>query len=386
MPIRIMHVVDTLAMGGMQNGIANLIAGLDPTRFEHVCCAMRPVHEANMQSFPAGRMRAICLSPKETSSRIQIAALARRIREVKPDIVHSRNWGAIEAVMAARLVGSCASIQSEHGIDVEPAAREPKHRSCLRRLAYETADRVMAVSYHLRDLHAGRTGFPARKITVIHNGVDHHRFFPDAMDRISIRSELGIADSEFCIGCVGNLIPVKDHLTLLKAADVLDHNYRNWRLLLVGDGPELPKLQAFVNDHPGWKKKVHFAGRSRRVPELLRAMDVFVLPSVSEGICNSLLEAMGAALPVAVTATGGNPEVVANGKSGLLFPVGDWRQLASLLLLLQAEAGLCAELGKAAMRRVRENFSIDSMVRRYEEMYESLRPAVYAPLTAASGG
>src|ERR1017187_1621393 len=328
MPIRIMHVVDTLAIGGMQKGVASLIARLDPARFEHVCCTLRPVDGANAQPLPDDRTQTICLSPKETNSRIQIGALARRIREIKPDIVHSRNWGAIEAVLAARLVGSCASIHSEHGIDAEPTAREPRRRNCFRRFAYEAADRVMAVSYQLRAFHSGRTGFPARKITVIHNGVDHNHFLPDPASRISMRKELGISDGEFCIGCVGNLIPVKDHLTLLKSVDVLDRNYRNWRLLVVGDGPELPHLQAFVNDHPGWRKKVHFAGHSRRVPELLRAMDVFVLPSVSEGICNSLLEAMSAALPVAVTATGGNPEVVDDGKSGLLFPVGDWRQLA----------------------------------------------------------
>ena len=385
MPIRIMHVVDNLAMGGMQNGLANLIARLDPTRFEHVCCAMRPVEEGNAQPFPAGRTRTICLAPKETSSKIQITPLARRIREVEPDIVHSRNWGAIEAVLAARLTGSCPSIHSEHGIDTESSAKEPRRRSYLRRLAYEAADRVMAVSYQLRDFHSRRTGFPARNIAVIHNGVDHQRFFPDPAARLAIREELGIPDGEFCIGCVGNLIAVKDHLTLLKAVDEVDHSCRNWRLLLVGDGPELPKIEAFVNDHPGWRKKVHFAGRSRRVAELLRAMDVFVLPSVSEGICNSLLEAMAAGLPVAVTDTGGNPEVVAEGKSGLMFPVGDVQQLTSSLLLLQGDADLVAKLGAGAMRRVRESFSIDSMIQKYEEMYEGLHQAVRAPMQMATG-
>jgi glycosyltransferase involved in cell wall biosynthesis len=252
-------------------------------------------------------------------------------------------------------------------------------------LAYEAADRVIAVSYQLRDFHSGHTGFPARKIAVIHNGVDPQRFFPDPAGRIAIREELGISDGEFCIGCVGNLLPVKDHLTLLKAAAELDRHSRNWRLLLVGDGPELPNLEAFVNARPGWKRKVHFAGRSRRVPELLRAMDVFILPSVSEGICNALLEAMAAALPVAVTAAGGNPEVVADGKSGLVFPVGDCGQLASLLRMLQTKADVCAELGKSAMRRVRESFSIDSMVRKYQEMYEDLRPAAHPPAPTAWG-
>ena len=137
-------------------------------------------------------------------------------------------------------------------------------------------------------------------------------------------------------------------------------------------------MKDFVHAHSAWEQRVSFLGSSNRVPELLRAMDVYVLPSVNEGICNSLLEAMATGVPVTVTAIGGNPEVVVDGESGLLFPVGDIRELTEQLLLLVAQKDLRAQLGQKALRRVRQEFSIDSMVRNYAQVYESLAPEARA--------
>src|SRR6266536_2437723 len=107
MPIRILHVVDTLSVGGLQNGLANLVERMDTAHFEHVLCAMRPVDEAKAQRFSSGRVRIIGLSREESGARFQVRALARKIREVKPDIVHTRNWGTAEGLLAARQVGGC---------------------------------------------------------------------------------------------------------------------------------------------------------------------------------------------------------------------------------------------------------------------------------------
>jgi glycosyltransferase involved in cell wall biosynthesis len=175
---------------------------------------------------------------------------------------------------------------------------------------------------------------------------------------------------------VGNLIPVKDHLTLLRAAEGLVQTRRPWRLAIAGDGPELPNLTAFVNARASVRERVLFLGKSAAVPEVLNAMDVFVISSLTEGISNSLLEAMATGLPVVASATGGNPEVVLAGASGLLFPVGDVRRLTECLLTLEANKDLCLRLGEGARRRVREEFSIDTMARKYESVYESLGSAV----------
>jgi sugar transferase (PEP-CTERM/EpsH1 system associated) len=384
MPVRIMHIVDTLAVGGLQNGLANLIDRMETSRFEHVVCAMRPIDEANMQRFFPGRARVMSLSTEESASRFQIWTLARKIRAVEPDIVHTRNWGTGEGQLAARYVGGCRCVHSEHGIDWDTTTNEPKRRILFRRMAFQLADRVLSVSYQLRDLHARRTGFPARKIAVIHNGVDSRLFFPDASVRGRVRRELGVGEDELCLGCVGNLIPVKDHITLLKAVDEFAKGGRPWRLLIAGDGPEFSKLAEFVNGHEIWKDRITFLGRSSSVPELLKAMDVYISSSLTEGISNSVLEAMATGLPVVVTATGGNPEVVVDGESGLLFPVGDWLRLANHLRSLEAQRELRTVLGQRALRRVREEFSIDSMVGNYTRTYEDLLVAGAAPVSTVA--
>jgi L-malate glycosyltransferase len=242
----------------------------------------------------------------------------------------------------------------------------------LRRVAFQLADQVLSVSTVLRDLHARRTGFPAGRISVIHNGVDTHRFAPDARLRSQMRSELGIADGELCIGCVGNLTKVKDHLTILRAL-AAQPGLASFRLLLLGDGPERGPLTEFVQSHRQLRDSVVFLGRSRRVKELLNALDVYVLSSLTEGICNSLLEAMATRLPVIVTQTGGNPEVV-TGSSGLLFPVGGVQELAAHLSNLSDHAELRHTLAENALRRIHSEFSLESMVRQYDELYQRFAP------------
>jgi sugar transferase (PEP-CTERM/EpsH1 system associated) len=385
MALRILHVVDNVGRGGMQNGLLNLIDRLDPRAFEHVICAIRHVEPVDGYDFNRDWARVMCLDKAAGGSRTQIGDLVRVIREVQPDIVHSRNWSGIEGVLAGYWAGSCRLVHSEHGLDTSPNAKEPWRRLAFRCLSYRLADRVFCVSHQLKDLFARRTGFAERKIDVIHNGVDMRRFSPDPAARVRVRREFGISENEFLIGCVGNLTHVKDHRTVLEAVCNLAREHQDWRLVILGKGPELPKLESFLAGHPEWKHRVSFPGRSDRVAEMLNAMDVYVLPSLAEGICNSLLEAMATGLPVVVTATGGNPEVVVDGESGLLFPVGDSRKLAEHLLLLTGRPDVRAEFGRQALNRVCQSFSIDSMVRQYEQLYESLGGMAAAPVRAAAG-
>jgi sugar transferase (PEP-CTERM/EpsH1 system associated) len=369
--IRIMHVVETVGMGGgVENGIANLIGRMDSNRFAHVLCAVFHLG-TNVDRYPGDRVQLVSLEQKQRKLAIQVRPLVQMIRKLKPDIVHSRNWGALEAVIAARWAGSCAVIHSEHGVEVDPAA-EPRRRSWFRRLAFELADRVFSVSYQLQETLARRTGFPLQKIGVIHNGVDTRRFRPDALARRRLREELGISQEEFCIGCVGRLNKIKDYPTMLGAAETFSGSCASWRLFIVGSGPGLADLEAFAASKPALAGRVRFLGASDRVAEFLNAIDAYVLPSLCEGISNSLLEAMATGLPVVVSDTGGNPEVVVHGESGFLFPVGDAQRLAEQLVRLYREKDLRGGLGQRALQRVQQQFSLDSMVTQYEDMYGSL--------------
>lgn len=374
-PLQILHIVDTLGNGGLENGLVNLIQRLDPDRFQHVVCAMRALG-VNAGRLPRERVRVMCLAERYAPSRLQAHRLAAVIREVKPDIVHSRNWGAIEGIVAAKWAGVSAAVHSEHGVDSD--RRPPLRQSLCRRFAFGLADAVITVSEDLRRFHTRWTRLGRERITVIHNGVDTERFAANASVRATVRQELGLAEDDFCIGAVGNLFVVKDHATLLRAYAEFARAHRQSRLLVIGAGPELVRLEEAARSCPDAGSRVTFLGATARVPEFLNAMDAYVLPSIKEGISNSLLEAMATGLPVIATETGGNPEVIAHGQSGFLFPVGDWKRLLDLLTAFWASASLRQNLGQHAFDRVRSDFSIGSMVRNYAHMYESVaavRPA-----------
>lgn len=371
MTLRILHVVEAAGIGGgVENGIANLIGRLDPERFDHCVCGVFGLGK-QIERYPADRVRLLSLEQRRRRFSVQVRPIVRAIRKWQPDVVHSRNWGALEAVVAARWAGGCAVVHSEHGVEMIPSA-EPWRRNCFRRLVFGLAHHVFAVSHQLRDALSRGTGFPTRRIGVIHNGVDGGRFRPDHGARQRVRMELAIAEEEFCIGCVGRLNRIKDYPTLLRAAELLSRSGRPWRVLIVGDGPEFEPLQAIVSASPVLNGRVMFLGASNRIPELLNGMDVYVLPSLCEGISNSLLEAMASGLPVIASAVGGNLEVVVDGESGLLFPVGDFRTLTEQLFMIESQANIRDRLRARAIRRVNEAFSLDSMVKRYEVLYNSL--------------
>jgi glycosyltransferase involved in cell wall biosynthesis len=300
----------------------------------------------------------------------QVGPLTRSIREIKPVIVHSRNWGAMEAVVSGRWVGSCSIIHSEHGVETD--APDPRRRTWLRRAVFEMADHIFSVSHHLRDTLVRRTGFPARRMGVIHNGVDMQRFRRHGVLRAQHRAQFGIASDEFCIGSVGRCNRIKDYPTLLRAAELLDTQCRSWRLLIIGDGADRPALEKMVQASPALSGRVHLLGSSPYIPEFLNAIDAYVIPSLLEGISNSLLEAMASGVAVIASERGGNPEVVVDGECGLLFQAGDVEDLARRLLLLYREPERREQLAQAATERVREHFSLASMIRQYEELYETM--------------
>jgi sugar transferase (PEP-CTERM/EpsH1 system associated) len=376
--IRIMHVVDTLETGGLENGVVNLIRHMDTARFEHVVCAIRNLG-ALAERLPAERIRVMCLDKTRSGRSCQVLPLAKRLREVRPQIVHARNWGTIEAILAGISIRPCALVYSEHGVESLNSGQEPLRRVCLRRMAFELADRVFSVSYQLRDFHAKRTGFPASKIGVIHNGVDIRRFCPDPVTRQKARQQFGILPEEYCVGAVGRVEPVKGLIHLLRAVAALPSDGQPWRLLIAGEGSELQALQQFVSGQPNLQGRVHFVGEIREIPTFLNGLDVYTLPSISEGISNSLLEAMATGLPVVASSTGGNPEIVVDGTCGVLFPVGDSGNLSEHLLRLQSMPEERSRLGEKARQRVLGNFSLDAMVFNYEQFYAGLVQGPKAP-------
>jgi sugar transferase (PEP-CTERM/EpsH1 system associated) len=369
--LRVLHVIDRMGMGGTEVGILKVINGLGQECFEHRICTIRGYDEDfsraggfEGQLYVAGR-----LNP---GFQFLLGRLARIMREFCPDIVHSRNWGAIEAMPAARLSGVPVKIHSEHGYEVDMLEGLPNRRRLLRRCAYAAADAVFTVTEELRTYHARQAWLPVERIRVLSNGVDTSRFVRRSREREETRQRLGLADKSVVIGSVGRLVPIKDHTTLLKAADLLIERGVPVQVLLVGSGPELVKHQEFVAASPRLSGRVVFAGASSDVAPLLNAMDIFVLPSLSEGMSNTLLEAMASSLPVVATRVGGNPELIEDGHSGWLFEPGNVMSLATILERMGCDAIVRQEIAQAARKRVEEHFSLRDMIDGYRNLYFEL--------------
>jgi sugar transferase (PEP-CTERM/EpsH1 system associated) len=369
--LRILHVVSCLGMGGTENGVLKIIRGLGDDDFEHRICAVREIDDSFVRRMNfAGEVCSAASS--KPGFQFPLFRLISRMKAFRPHVVHARNFGSLEAVAAARLARVPGVVHSEHGYELETLSGLPFRRRILCRTLFPLADAVFTVTADLRNYHSKQSWLAARNFRVIYNGVDTEKFSPRSGAGLRMRKQLGIPEASVVIGSVGRLVPIKDYSTLLDAAEILLRQRRDVHVLLVGDGPERTGLQDRVARSAILTGRVKFAGASDNVPDLLNALDVFVLPSISEGMSNTILEAMASGLAMVVTRAGGNSELVEDGRSGLLFAPRDLQTLAQLLLGLFEDSGKRLSLGAAARARAVEHFGLASMIRQYRDLYLEL--------------
>ncbi len=370
-PLRVLQLINYLGRGGTELGVMKLMAGLTDGLFEHTLCTIRGFDtDWGSPLFAAGKL--LVAGRPDLKSQFLFFRFVRIMKAYRPHIVHSRNWFSLEAVPAARLLRIPVAIHSEHGYGFEMLREMPIRRRLLRRGIYAMADAVLTVSQDLRRYHAEQAWMPLERVRVIPNGVDTQRFSPRPDIRPSLRKQFGLPAESFVVGSVGRMVPIKDQSTLLKAAEILALRGEDIRVLLVGSGPELIRLQRYVESSAGLSGRVLFVGSTDHVPELLNVMDVFVLPSICEGMSNTLLEAMASGLPVVATRVGGNPEVVEEDRSGWLFLPGDVEDLAGRLQRLACHREVGCKLGAAARQRAIEHFSLERMLEDYRNLYLEL--------------
>jgi sugar transferase (PEP-CTERM/EpsH1 system associated) len=369
-PIRILHVLDRLDIGGTEKVIAKLITGLDPDLFQHSICTLRGTAPDARSWMPdvtitdAGR--------EVTGFQFNVLRLARIMRAIRPTIVHSRNWGGIEGALAARSAGVPVIVHSEHGYQLDMLNGLPLRQRMVRHVAYRCADAVFTVSKELRDFHAAQAWWDASSIGILHNGVDGEKFKPSFEASNRIRLQMGIRRDALVIGFVGRLIALKDVQTLLLALENLVPDVPEVHAIVVGSGPELVGLQRYVADSSVLRGRVCFTGAREDVTDLLNAMNIFVLPSRMEGLSNTILEAMATGVPVIATDVGGNSEILTDDVCGYLFQPADVSGLAEKLTRLLQNQEMRKQFGQEARKRVLQEFSLEVMLRRYGRLYGEL--------------
>jgi glycosyltransferase involved in cell wall biosynthesis len=287
------------------------------------------------------------------------------VRRQKVALIHAHEFRANTfGTLVARLCG-LPLVATVHGKNYYPDQLK-------RRMAYRwvsQAARMVAVSHDLRQFLEARIGIPRDRITVIHNGVDTIPHASSAQVR-QIRYELGIGDDEFVIGIVGSLYPVKGHMSLLDAMKAVLAHLPKARLLVIGQG-ELEQTLKRRTSELGIERAVSFLGLRDDVPRLLPLLDLFVLPSLSEGLSVALLEAMSAGVAVIASNVGGNPEIVVNGETGYLVPRQSSDELASRIIALMCNPELIRSLGDKGKERVSREFTTARMLEQYQDLYDS---------------
>lgn len=366
--LRVLHVIPRLGMGGTEHGVLKVMNGLGEQEFEQRICAVRgmdasfAVHmNVASKTYSAGSSRAGFQFP--------LFRLAKIMREFRPHVVHTRNFGALEGIAAARIARVPVAIHSEHGYELEIMEGLPFRRRVLCRALFGMADAVFTVSADLRNYHAKQSWLAAQKISLIPNGVNTEVFSPVPQCAQQTRDALQIPRGRVVLGSVGRLVPIKDHATLLCAAEILVRQGKNVHVLIVGSGPQQTKLESYAAASPELSGRTTFTGSSDRVAQLLNAMEVFVLPSINEGMSNTLLEAMSCGLTTVATRIGGNSELADEGHSGYLFPARDVQALSQILGRLVDDQETRSRVGRAARSQVLRKFSLAKMVERYRELY-----------------
>lgn len=367
----VLHVIHHLVIGGMENGLVNLINHSSEAEYRHAIACIEDYSE-----FRSRIVRKDVEIVALHRSRIGSARLAWRLfrlcRQLRPTVVHSRNLSGLDALFPARLAGVPHCVHGEHGWDVDNLYGGAWRPALLRRLHSPLVSHYITVSKNLRRFLVERLRIPAARISQIYNGVDTDRFRPSpSPSREWLPSSFRVG-SVVLIGTVGRLQPVKDHATLLRAFSLLlaerpDLRPR-LRLTVVGDGPLMNELRGLA-ESLRIAEATFFPGALENIADALRTIDVFALPSLNEGISNTILEAMATGVPVVASAVGGNPELVADGTSGRLFPAGDEVALSQLLGNYATDRSLCQAHGAAARRIAVDRYSLRLMVARYEDIY-----------------
>jgi len=366
----IAHVVYRFDYGGLENGIVNLVNRMPARKYAHAIVALAGCGEAFTSRIDRNRVPVLSIDKRPGKDLPAYGRMWRALRRLRPTIVHTRNLGTLDMQWVATAAGVRHRVHGEHGWDAgDPRGLNPRSLR-LRRACAPLVHRYVAMSRDIERWLTRDVGIAGYRIRQIYNGVDTLKFYPREASASGAAENAG--HGCITIGTVGRLDPIKNQAQLLHACrEILDRHpeYRSrLRLVIVGDGPSRASLQSLAAD-------LHLAdifsmpGARNDVAALMRSMDIFVLPSVNEGISNTILEAMATGLPVIAGRVGGNPELVVDGVTGML---SEQDQFGATIQRYLASPELRARHGAAGRARAVERFSLDAMVQGYVELYDEV--------------
>lgn len=363
--LRVLHVVISLDAGGMERVVTRVARELRPRGFDiSVCGLERRGILADAFPDPA---RVVSLGKPSGRSAGTVWRLHRLLRRIRPDVVHTHNLGPLIYAVAATGFGRLYPlVHGEHCQLLCPDLEPPRLR--LRRFLYRACRGIHSVSemsrQELLDL-----GAPADRLLAVVNGVDSGAFAPG--DRVTARQSLGLPAVAPCIAMVARFEQRKRHRLVIEALRILADQGRDVDLVLAGDGPLRPELQALAEAR-GLSSRIHFLGFQQDVRPVYHAADLVVLPSTGEGLSNAVLEAMACAVPVLCHDACGCAEAIDNGVDGWVRNIDTTETLAGILDSLLQTVGDLGAVGLAARRKVCTRFDFQHTVAAYERLYRQV--------------
>lgn len=365
--IKIMNVVQTLDMGGLEKLIVDSVKFFDRGRFDFTVCCLseRGILASELEN---SGIEVIFLNKRygfDLGLSLRLAAL---IGKKKIDILHTHNQRPlVYGALAASLSKVNAYVHTRHGRNDPDNSKS----TFMSRFFSAFTDKIVCVSQDIYKVSLEKEKISTQKLEVIRNGIDINKFVNATSKDEYLLNQLGIKTDAFVIGTVGRLSRIKNQMFLMDAFKHLFSAHSDTRLIVIGDGPLKQDLIEHV-DEIGLRGKVLFLGERKDVASLMKLFDVFVLPSLSEGISLVILEAMAAGLPIIATNVGGNLELIKEGENGFFVSLGNPLYLSSAIERLMQDSKLRRSISENNRKKALAEFDIAVMCKKYESLYSSL--------------
>lgn len=378
--IKVLHITYDMRIGGTEQVIKNLVQGSDSAIFDmSILCIESPLGPFADDLLTQG-ISINALSRQPGFDIKLISQIRRHIKHHQIDILHCHQYTPYIYGLFGSLFTSAKVIFTEHG-RFYPDSSSWK-RKLLNPVLHKLTTATTAISSATKQALVEFENFKENGIQVVYNGI--FGLTVDSTKRDKLAEELGVEKDTICIGTIARLDPIKNHTMMLKAFKrVLDAGL-NCKLLIVGDGEQMPVLLGLI-ESLALKEYVILTGYEPKPQNHLALMDIYLLPSLSEGTSMTLLEAMSIGKPCIVTHAGGNPEIVLNEVTGLVTPNDDEAAYAKAIIELAGNAEQQKQFGQAAKLRFEQQFSIPHMAQAYQSIYLNCLPKKTRSLVQKNG-
>lgn len=370
-PIHVLQVVHSLIVGGTERVVSDLVRAFNDGEFRTSVCCLDGLGELGEELRREG-IKVHVLGRKPGLDLTLISRVRALYRQESVDLVHAHQYTPyFYSATAALSAGLTPVIFTEHGRHWPDYLR--MKRAVVNQFLRLTTGAYTAVSEFSRQSLIRYEKIPAKAIQVIYNGIKRDAMSAHVNDRRRIRCEVGLEDEAVLVLSIGRLDRIKDFATLIRAFSLIAKRSPNVRLWIAGDGDPAYKTElAELISQLDLQRQARLLGTRRDVDRLLAASDLFALSSISEASAMTILEAMAAGRAVVATRTGGNAELVVQGETGILVPVGNISAMAEAMVRLLNDPNQRARMSENGREKVKKDFSWDLSVAQYRNLYRSV--------------